>query len=108
MIYLQITLKISGVNRNRVVSLYQYYDALFLETVTGAHSRELLLRSEDLQVMYGFDTEKNAKAYLRSSLFTQDILGSIRPLLDTSPEIRLYQELYPLLSENEALTDKAA
>lgn len=34
---------------------------------------------------------KNANAYLQSELFTADVVGGLKPLLDVAPDIRVYQ-----------------
>jgi len=91
MVYLQITLNISDANRTDAASVYQKYKSPFLATVTGAKSKELLVRDEDVQVMHSFDTTENANAYLHSELFTADVVGSLKPLLDTAPDIRIYE-----------------
>jgi hypothetical protein len=46
------------------------------------------VRDEDVQVLHGFDTEQNANAYLQSPLFTADVVGSLKPLLDA--HVRVY------------------
>ena len=46
---------------------------------------------KDVQVLHGFDTADQAKAYLKSALFAEDIVTALRPLLDGAPEIRIYQ-----------------
>lgn len=91
MIYLQITLKIADANRAAAAAVYREFKAPFLNTVVGAQSKELLVREEDVQVMHGFDNIENANAYLDSVLFTADVAGSLKPLLDAAPDIRIYQ-----------------
>ena len=91
MVYLQITLKIADVNRPAAAAVYQQYKVPFLETITGAKSKELLVRDEDVQVLHGFDTGENASAYLQSQLFTADVVGDLKPLLDAAPDVRIYQ-----------------
>ena len=91
MIYLQITLKIAAANRPAAVGIYQKYKAPFLDTIAGAKSKELLVRDEDVQVLHGFDTIENANAYLQSELFTADVVGGLKPLLDAAPDVRIYQ-----------------
>lgn len=91
MVYLQITLKIADTNRAAAAGIYQKYKAPFLNTITGAKSKELLLRDEDVQVLHGFDTKENANTYLRSELFTADVVGGLKPLLDAAPDVRIYQ-----------------
>lgn len=91
MVYLQITLKIADANRAAAAGIYQKYKAPFLNTIVGAKSKELLVRDEDVQVLHGFDTSENASTYLESELFTTDVAGGLKPLLDAAPEIRIYQ-----------------
>jgi len=91
MIYLQITLKIADANRAAAAAVYREFKAPFLNTVVGARSKELLVRAEDVQVLHGFDNIENANAYLASVLFTADVAGSLKPLLDAAPDIRIYQ-----------------
>lgn len=90
MVYMQITLKVSAANRSAAAAVYQQYKTLFLSTVAGAKSKELLQRPDDVQVLLGFDTEANASAYLQSALFTVDVVNELTPLLDAAPEVRLY------------------
>ena len=33
----------------------------------------------------------NANTYLQSELFTADVLGRLKPLLDAAPDVRIYQ-----------------
>jgi hypothetical protein len=91
MIYMQINLKIAASNRPRAVGVYERYRAPFLDEVAGAKSKELLVRDEDVQVLHGFDTVEQANAYLKSKLFSADIVSALAPLLDAEPEIRIYQ-----------------
>jgi hypothetical protein len=42
-------------------------------------------------VLHGFDTAERANAYLKTELFTSDVVGALKPLLDASPDIRIYQ-----------------
>lgn len=91
MVYLEITLKIAPANRPRAAGVYQRYKAPFLDTVAGARSKELLVRDDDVQVLHGFDTAEQANAYLKSGLFTADVVSALQPLLDAEPEVRVYQ-----------------
>ena len=90
MVYLQITLKVSDANRAAAAGVYRQYKAPFLDTVPGATSKELLVRDEDVQVLHGFDKAAHATAYLGSPLFTADVVGGLRPLLDAAPDVRIY------------------
>lgn len=91
MVYLQITLKIAAANRAAAAGVYQRYKTSFLGTIAGAKSKELLVRDEDVQVLHGFAGVENANAYLHSELFTADVVGSLAPLLDAAPDVRIYQ-----------------
>lgn len=91
MVYLQITLKIAEANRAAAAKVYQTYKAPFLNTIAGAKSKELLVRDEDVQVLHGFDSAANAAAYLESELFSADVYGSLQPLLEDVPDVRIYQ-----------------
>jgi hypothetical protein len=91
MAYLQITLKIAPDNRAAAAGVYQRYKAPFLDTIAGAKSKELLVRDEDVAVLHGFDTTEQANAYLRSRLFSADVVGALKPLLDAEPDVRIYQ-----------------
>ena len=89
--YLEITLKIRPENRPAAAAIYTKYRAPFLAQIAGAQSKQLLLRDEDVQVLHGFDTVENARAYLTSSLFGQDVVTELKPLLDGEPEVRTYK-----------------
>ena len=88
--YLQITLVIEPRNREAAAKVYQKYRQPFLDSVSGARSKELLVRDEDVQVLHGFDQTGQAEAYLDSELFTSDVVGELKPLLAADPEIRIY------------------
>lgn len=91
MVYLQITLKIAPAKRPAAAGVYQRYKAPFLSTIAGAKSKELLVRDEDVEVLHGFDSAEHANAYLTSRLFTWDVVGALKPLLDAEPDVRIYQ-----------------
>lgn len=91
MVYLQITLKIDDANRPAAAGVYQKYKAPFLNTIKGAKSKELLIRSDDVQVLHGFDSVENANVYLGSALFTADVVEALKPLLAAAPDVRIYQ-----------------
>lgn len=90
MAYLQITLAVNDSDRPAAAAVYTQYKQPFLDTITGAQSKELLIRDEDVQVMHGFDTVANAQAYLASDLFTTDVVGGLSSLLQREPEVRIY------------------
>lgn len=91
MAYLQITLNVDEADREAAAGVYTQYKQPFLETITGARSKDLLVRDEDVQVLHGFDTAANAQAYLSTDLFTKDVVGGLSPLLKADPEIRIYE-----------------
>jgi len=91
MAYLEITLRIDEADRAAAASVYQQYKQPFLTSITGATSKELLIRSEDVQVLHGFATTEDATAYLSTDLFTEDVVGKLAPLLQAQPEFRIYE-----------------
>jgi hypothetical protein len=44
-----------------------------------------------VQILHGFTTADEAKAYLSSDLFTNDVVAGLSPLFKADPEIRIYQ-----------------
>ena len=70
--------------------MYNQYKESFLKQIKGAKSKELLIRDEDVQVLHGFASVADANAYLKSDLFTQDVVKELSPYLDAGPEIRIY------------------
>lgn len=88
--YLEITLKIDPQDRATAASVYTKYKKPFLKTISGAKSKELLIRDDDVQVLHGFATHKQAEAYLSSDLFTKDVVVNLKPLLKADPEVRIY------------------
>ena len=88
--YLQITLEINNENRAAAAAVYVKYKQPFLENIPGAKSKELLIRDEDVQVLHGFDSEENARAYLSTEIFSNDVVGELKPLLESAPEVQIY------------------
>jgi len=72
--YLEITLDVKPENREKAGGVYVKYKEPFLTQVKGATSKDLLLRTEDVQVLHGFESEADAKAYLSSELFENDVV----------------------------------
>lgn len=91
--YLEVTLKISDKNRAKAVAIYQKYRDPFLNQISGAKSKELLVRDDDVQVLHGFSNTSEANAYLKSKLFEKDIVSELSPLLDAPPEVRVYEAM---------------
>ncbi|MEO5356408.1 MAG: hypothetical protein H7844_03810 [Nitrospirae bacterium YQR-1] len=89
--YLEITLKIDAADRPNAAGVYTKYKQPFLSGITGAKSKELLVRDEDVQVLHGFDTVDSAKAYLTSDLFNKDVVEALKPYIKATPEVRIYQ-----------------
>jgi len=88
--YLEITLDVKSENREKAGGVYVKYKEPFLKQVKGATSKNLLLRKEDVQVLHGFESESDAKAYLSSELFENDVVRELKPYLESNPEIRVY------------------
>jgi hypothetical protein len=91
MAYLEITLKIDAADRPAAAGVYRQYRQPFLDTITGATSKELLVRDDDVQVLHGFATAADAHAYLGSDLFTRDVVTELSALLTAEPEVRIYE-----------------
>lgn len=88
--YLEITLDIKDSNRMHAGGVYVKYKEPFLKTISGATSKDLLLRGEDVQVLHGFESEEEAKAYLNSKLFEEDVVRELKPYLESAPDVRIY------------------
>jgi len=88
--YLEISLKINEVNRANAGGVYAKYKAPFLKTIKGATSKELLIRDEDVQVLHGFESAEDAKNYLSSELFNNDVVTALKPYLLDNPDVRIY------------------
>jgi hypothetical protein len=92
MAMLEITLKVAGENRAAAAGVYARYKQPFLDQVSGAKYKTLLVRDEDVQVVHGFASVADATAYLSSDLFTLDVVRELGPLLDAEPDVRVYDE----------------
>jgi hypothetical protein len=90
--YLAITMKIDPQDRASAGAVYAKYKAQFLKDVKGAKTKQLLIRDEDVQVLHGFSSKKEAENYLSSELFTKHVVTSLKPLMKAEPEIRIYSE----------------
>ena len=88
--YLEITLKVDPQDRPAAGAVYMKYKQPFLSKITGAKSKELLVRDDDVQVLHGFDSPADAEAYLKSDLFNKDVVVELKPLLKAAPEVRIY------------------
>ncbi len=89
--FLEITMKVAPENRPNAGEVYSKYRQPFLSDIPGAKSKELLLRDEDVQVLHGFDSKKNAEDYLSSHLFQEDVVSALKPYLIDDPDIRIYE-----------------
>lgn len=89
--YLAITMKIAGADRAKAGAVYAQYKQPFLTTIPGAKSKELLIRDEDVQVLHGFESRAASEQYLKSALFSHDVVGALKPYLLADPEIRIYE-----------------
>jgi len=90
MIYLQINPNVASKGRPAAATIYSQFKGSFLSQTTGAISKELLIRDEDVQALRGFESVENAKGYLTSSMFCQDVVTALGPLPQSSPDARIY------------------
>lgn len=82
-------MQVSAPDSIKAGAVYSKYKEPLLTTMPSAKSKELLAREEDVQVLHGFDTQASAKSYLKSApLFNNDVVGALKPLIMTEPEIR--------------------
>jgi len=88
--FLQITLEVKSENRNSAGAVYMKYKQPFLDQIDGAISKELLIRSDDVQVIHGFETAAQAEAYLGTALFEKDVVRELKPYLEAGPDVRVY------------------
>lgn len=88
--FLEITMKINESDRNAAAAVYSKYRQPFLETISGATSKQLLLRGDDVQDLHGFESVAEAENYLQSDLFNQDVVVELRPFFQETPEIKIY------------------
>ncbi len=88
--YLEITMYVGNANRPTAAGVYNKYKQPFLDQITGATSKELLIRDEDVQVLHGFESAEDAEAYLKTDLFNNDVVKELAPLFDKAPEIKIY------------------
>jgi hypothetical protein len=88
--YLEISLKIDSKDRPAAAAIYTKFKQPFLTTISGATSKQLLIRDDDVQVLHGFKSVEDAQAYLKSDLFTQDVVTALKPMLKADPEVRIY------------------
>ncbi len=89
--YLEITLKIDDDDRSAAAGVYAKYKKPFLDTISGARSKELLLRGDDVQVLHGFTATGDAEGYLKSNLFAEDVVTALKPYLKADPDVRIYE-----------------
>lgn len=88
--YLEITMTIEEANRPAAAKVYTDYRQPFLDTIKGALTKDLLVRDEDVQVLHGFDSVENAKAYLESEMFKNDVFVGLKPLWSADPDVKIY------------------
>lgn len=88
--FLEITMKVNESDRAAAASVYTKYRQPFLETITGAVSKQLLVRQDDVQVLHGFTSLAEAEGYLKSDLFNQDVVVELKPFFQEAPNIKIY------------------
>lgn len=88
--YLEITMVIESAKRPAAAKVYTDYRQPFLSQIKGAQTKELLVRDEDVQVLHGFDSVENAKAYLDTEMFKNDVFVGLKPLWSAAPDVKIY------------------
>lgn len=88
--FLEITLKVNDADRANAAGIYLKYKQPFLTKIKGAVSKDLLIRNDDVQVLHGFKTVADAEVYLKSDLFNNDVVTTLKPYLQAEPEVRIY------------------
>lgn len=88
--FLQINMKVKEEDRAAAAGVYMKYRQPFLDEIKGAVSKQLLVREEDVQVLHGFVSVADAENYLKTNLFTQDVVVELTPYFQADPEIRIY------------------
>ncbi len=57
----------------------------FLEQIEEVLSKELLIRTLDVQVLHGFSTVQEVNGYLSSNLLGQDVVSALKPYFRGKP-----------------------
>ena len=83
-------MKIEESNRADAAKVYTDYRGPFLKTIEGALTKDLLIRTEDVQVLHGFDSVEHAQAYLSSSLFKNNVFAGLKTLWNADPDVKIY------------------
>ena len=78
--HLEITMVVKEKNRESVSKVYYDYKESFLKSINGTLIKDLLVRDENIQVLHGFDSIKNVKAYLSSDMLKNDVFVGLQPL----------------------------
>ncbi|QQO07723.1 hypothetical protein [Breznakiella homolactica] len=88
--YLEITMTIDENDRPAAAKVYTDYKEPFLSQIKGAASKDLLIRGDDVQVLHGFASEEDAKNYLGSDMFKNDVFVGLKGLWKKDPDVRIY------------------
>ena len=88
--YVQIAMSIDENNRAAAANVYIEYNEPFLKAIKDAITKDLLVRDEDVQVLHGFDSVENAKAYLESEMFQNDMFVALKDLWKQQPDVKIY------------------
>lgn len=78
--HLEITMVVKEKNRESVSKVYYDYKESFLKSINGTLIKDLLVRDENIQVLHGFNSIKNVKAYLSSDMFKNDVFARLKSL----------------------------
>ena len=89
--FLEITMNIKEENKAAAANVYTTYKNPFLSQIKGALTKDLLIRSEDIQVLHGFTDVASANEYLKSELFQNDVFIGLKDLWSSDPEVKIYE-----------------
>ena len=89
--FLEITMNIKEENRAAAAKVYIAFKQPFLSEINGALSKDLLIRTEDIQVLHGFSSVEAAGEYLKSEMFQNDVFVGLKDLWTTDPDVRIYE-----------------
>ena len=89
--FLEITMDIKDENRAAAAKVYTDYKQPFLAEIKGAVTKDLLIRSEDVQVLHGFASTQAAAEYLQSEMFQNDVFVGLKDLWSSEPNVKIYE-----------------
>lgn len=77
--YLEIAMVIDSENPPATAKVYTDYCQPLLDKIEGVFTKKFLICDEDAQVLYGFNSIENAKAYLENDIFMTKVSAGLQP-----------------------------